>query len=354
MVQPARPMSSLHFSIYNFSPSSSANGSAKRSPTVDTEALDSSSSLATCGKCTVSHCLANISTGITNLLDTLLRDAVNSLGRVVELVGLAALSKTSTRELKAAKDVLAMLELQVLGAGLGLLDILALDVATSNLLQRPNRLGRRTGNILGSTGDGDGEKAGVRVDEALGVDLRARVLLSRLGKERKARGPLDLRLAAEERADDGHLGLVGAAGEGAGAREGDDHGVLAGVGNTLLTTVVLGLRAVESLGGRGTAGEELANPLGQVGVLGTVGDDGKVGLSVGLRRELGDGLGVEVLGIGGGRGGNERGAQAAVEGQAVDRVQSQLAGVGEALLVRHLDKRDDLLVEHMRFAALSA
>lgn len=241
-----------------------------------------------------------------------------------------------------------MLKFQVFGTRLSLLDVLALDVATRDLLQSLDSLRGSTRDVLGGTADGDGKKAGIGVDEALGVDLRAGEVLAGLGEEREARGPLDLGLAAEEGTKDGDLRLVGATGVGAGAGEGDDNGVLAGVGDTLLTTIVLGLGRLESLRGRGDAGEELVDPLGQLALLGAVGDNGKVALAVGLRGKLGDGLGLEVLAIGGRGGGDERGAQATVEGETVNGVQSKLAGVGEALLVGEVDERDNLFVENVR------
>lgn len=240
-----------------------------------------------------------------------------------------------------------MLELQVLGASLGLLDVLALDVTTRNLLQSLDGFGGSAGDILSGTTDGDSKKTGIGVDEALGVDLSAWEVLAGLGKEGETRSPFDLRLATKQGTENGNLRLVGATSVGAGAGEGDDNRVLARVSDTLLTTVVLGLGGLESLRGLG-AGEELANPLGQLAMLGPVGDNGEVGLGVGLRSELGDGLGLEILAVGGRGGGDKRGAKAAVESQAVDGVQGELPGVGEALLVDEVDERDDLLVENVR------
>lgn len=283
-------------------------------------------------------------------LDRLLGNRVNLEGALVELVRLAALDETSASQLEAAKDGLAVLKLEELGASLGLLNVLGLDVASGNLLNGLDRLSSGASNVACGTVDGDGKETRVRVDLALGVDACARVLLSSLGEQSEAGGPLDLGLAAQESTDDGNLGLVGGTGEGARAGETKDHGVAASVGNALLTTKVLGLGAGERAGGSGNLGEEFANPLGQLRVLGAVGNDGNVGLGVGLGSKLGDGVGAEVLGVGGRGGGDNGVAETTVEGQSVGRVDGKSLGAGKSLLVRQLDEREDLLVQGVGFS----
>lgn len=67
--------------------------------------------------------------------------------------------------------------------------------------------------------------------------------------------------------------------------------------NALLTTVVLALGLVELLRWLGWGvGEELANPLLELGWVDCVTDNGEVWLCVGGLGEVGDGAGVEVLG----------------------------------------------------------
>ena len=119
------------------------------------------------------------------------------------------------------------------------------------------------------------------------------------------------------------------------------------MGKALLTTVVLGLLGAlaELLQGSGRdVVEELADPLGELAVVSAVGDNGEVVLGVGALGEVLDGLGVEVLSVGGGRGRGSRGAEAAVESKAVGGVDGDSSGARGEALVGEVDEGKDLLV----------
>ena len=79
-------------------------------------------------------------------------------------------------------------------------------------------------------------------------------------------------------------------------------------------------------------------------MVGTVGDNGEVGLGVCALGEVLDGLGVEVLGVGRLRGGGGGAAEAAVEGDAVCGVDGHVNGALDEALVGEVDQREDLLV----------
>ena len=238
-----------------------------------------------------------------------------------------------------------MLELLELGGGLCLGDLLAGDFASCNLLDGVNGSLGSLSDGLGRAGDGGVQETGVGVDGAGGLDLGGGSGLG-LAEDGETGRPLDGRLATEKGAEDSDLGLVELAGEGAGAGEGNDHGVATIVGEALLTTVVLGLLGAlaELLEGSGRdVVEELANPLGKVAVVGTVGDKSEVGLGVCALGEVLDGLGVEVLGVGRLRGGGGRVAEAAVEGEAVGRVDGHVDGAADEAGVGEVDQGQDLL-----------
>lgn len=76
----------------------------------------------------------------------------------------------------------------------------------------------------------------------------------------------------------------------------------------------------------------------------SVGDDGEVGLGVGDFGEELDGVGVQVLGVGGNgcRGGGR--TEAAVEGKAVGGVDGHVLGAGEEGLVREVDEWEDFIL----------
>lgn len=265
------------------------------------------------------------------------------------------MDETVSGELQTGADVLAVLELLELCSGLGLGDLLARDLASGNLLDGVNgSLGGLCDALCGSS-DGGVEETGVGVDGAGGLDLDAGG--SCVSEDGEARRPLDGRLATEQRAEDSELGLVELAGERAGAGEGNDHGVAAVVGNALLTTNVLGLLSANSqllLGLGRDAVEELVHPLGELAVLGTVGDDCEVGLGVCALGEPLDGGSVEVLGVGRLRGRGGGVSEAAVEGEAVGRVGGHVSDAGEEALVGEVDEREDLLGVDVGWSVLAS
>jgi hypothetical protein len=116
------------------------------------------------------------------------------------------------------------------------------------------------------------------------------------------------------------------------------------VGQALLAAVVLGGLRVQGLGSGGDVVEELADPLGELAVVSAVGDNGEVVLGVGVLGEVLDGLGVEVLGVGRGRGRGSRGTEAAVESEAVGGVDGNGSGARGETLVGEVDEGEDLLV----------
>lgn len=118
------------------------------------------------------------------------------------------------------------------------------------------------------------------------------------------------------------------------------------MGDALLTTVVLGLGAVErSSWRRRDSVEELVHPLGELAGLDAIGDNSKVGLGVGRGSKVGNGVGVKVLAEGN-RGRWGRGdTEASVEGKAVGGVEGELLDAGEQLLLVELDDGLNLLVE---------
>lgn len=194
--------------------------------------------------------------------------------------------ETVSSELKTGADVLAVLQLLELGSSLGLGDFFRGNLASSDLLDGLDG-GLGCGRyILSRASDGGVEQACVRVDGAGSLDLGTSS--GSVAEFSEAGRPLDSRFAAEKRCKDGNLRLVEVASEGAGAGECNDESVAAVVCDALLTTEVLGLlntglnRLFEGII---VAAEELSNPLGEVAVLGTVGYEGEIGLSVGERGE---------------------------------------------------------------------
>lgn len=115
----------------------------------------------------------------THLLDRLLGDSVVTLGNIIYLVGLALLDESRAGEFDAGRNALAKLELLELGSGLGLLEVLLAD-ALGDLLERLDNASCGTTDMLGGTGEGDGKKASVGVDLALGGNGCAGVLCSSL------------------------------------------------------------------------------------------------------------------------------------------------------------------------------
>lgn len=283
---------------------------------------------------------------ITYRLDGLIRYTVDGLGDLVDLVSLGVVDKAVARELETSADILTVLKLLELGTSLSLSDLLAADLTSGDALDGLNGGLGGLSDGMGGAGDGGVQKTSIGVDGAGGLDLGGGGSLG-LAEDSETGGPLDGRLATKESAKDSNLWLVELASEGAGAGEGNDEGVATVVGKALLTTVVLGLLGTlaELLerGGRDVV-EELANPLGELAVVSTVGDNGEVGLGVCALGEVGDGLGVEVLGVGGLRGGGGRVAEAAVEGEAVGRVDGHVDGAAGEALVGEVDQGENLLV----------
>lgn len=117
------------------------------------------------------------------------------------------------------------------------------------------------------------------------------------------------------------------------------------MGNALLTTIVLGGwgRDVDLWRGLNIT-EELSNPLGQLCLSGTVGDNGDVGLGVSRLCEVGDGLVVEVLGEWGGGGWVEWCTETGMECDGVDGVAGDLGGVVLGALLLQVDGWLNLLV----------
>lgn len=289
----------------------------------------------------------------TYLLDSILVNTVNSLCNLVNLVGLVAVDETSTSELDGSRGVLAVLKLLELGESLRLLELLGADTGGDLLEGLDDSCGGTT-DSLSRTGDGDGEQASIGVDVALGLDLGTWVLSASLRKEGEAWRPLNGRFTTEERGKDRDLRLVETTSEGAGAWESKNHSVTGAVGDTLLTTEVLRLLALQVAGWlRANVTEELVDPFGELSVLSTVGDNGERWLSVGGRGELGNGVGVEVLAEWKGGRWVERNTKAAVESKAVGGVEGHLLNVCEELLLLHLDDSVNLLVVHVCYVVLA-
>jgi hypothetical protein len=258
---------------------------------------------------------------------------------------LCVVDQTVSGEFQTSTHILAVLELLELSGGLGLGDLLARDLSSGDLLNRINGgLGGRCDALCGAGDEGE-EQTGVGVDGVGGVDLDAR---SRsVAEDGEAGGPLNSGLSAEQRAEHSQFGLVELAGEGAGTGESNDHGVAAVVGNALLAANVLGLRlaSIRLLAGLGGhIVEELVHPFGEVAVVSAVGNHCKVGLGVCDLGVVFDGGGVEVLRVGRLRGGGGRGAEAAVEGEAVGGVGGHGGDAREEAPVGEVDEREDLLI----------
>ena len=117
------------------------------------------------------------------------------------------------------------------------------------------------------------------------------------------------------------------------------------MGNALLTSKVLGgwARDVDLWLGLNIT-EELSNPLGQLGLSGTVGDNGDVGLGVSGAGEIGNGLVVEVFSEWSGGSWHDRGTETGVECDAVDGVVGNLDGVFLRAVLLQVDGWLNLLV----------
>ena len=246
---------------------------------------------------------------------------------------------------------MTILEFLELGGGLCLSDRLAGDLTRRDLVDSIDGSSGSLSNALGRASDGGEQKTSIGIDGTGSVDLGARGGLG-LAENGETRRPLNGRLATKKRAEDGDFRLVELASERAGAREGNDHSVATVMCKTLLTTVILGLLGTlaKLLEGSGRdVVEKLANPLGELAVVGTVGDNSKVRLGVCALGEVLDGLGVEVLGVRCLRGGGSRVAETTVESKAVGRVDGHFDGAADEALVGEVDQRKNLLVVNVGY-----
>ena len=242
--------------------------------------------------------------------------------------------ETGSADLAPSKEI-------ELGLGDRLGQVLLGDGALGDALESLDRLLGGLSDGRGGAVDLDGQQAGIRVGVVGGGYVGTRSAGGGLGQEAEARSPLDVGLAAEE--SDEHVDLGRAGGERS-TREAENQRVGALLGDTLLTTVVLG-------GGRGQLGrrrlgnglEERFDPLGQPDLVGTVGDDGDVGLGVGSLGEGRNGVLVQVARDGSGGGRVEGGAETVVEGNGVGGIQSEGRGVDLGLL--EMNDPLDILVE---------
>lgn len=286
----------------------------------------------------------------TYLLDLLLRDLLNGLGDLANLVGLGTVDQARAGSLEAGLESLDGLQSAELGQSSGLLDVLAGDLTGGGLLERIDDVLAGGTNLLSLAGQGDGEQTGIGVGQVLGGHVELVEALGGLGQERETGSPLDGGLAAEQGSEDGSLGLVASGAKGAGAGEGNHNGVADLGGDALLTTEVLagggGLDLVLAVGGAGgEVLEELARPLADIGGVGAGSNKSNVGLGVGILGVLSKSIGREVLLIGRRRGGGNGGAQATVESDTVGGIKSNVLGVGESGLLVVLEEVADNLVQ---------
>lgn len=223
---------------------------------------------------------------------------------------------------------LTLLESVELGVRNSLCDVLLGDGAAGNALEGLDGLLGSLADRGSLAGELDGQKTGIRVSHVGSLDGKTRQAGGGLGQQAEARSPLDGRLAAEERGEDGKLGL-GASD--VSAREGNDHRVAGGMAGALLTTEVLGGLGLERLAALGRGGqltEELTGPARQGLGRSAVSDEGNVGLGVDNVREAGNVLLVHVLLVGGRGRRVEGGTETRVESDRVGVVQSDGGSIG--------------------------
>lgn len=268
---------------------------------------------------------------MTYSLDLLLSNRLQSLGNLLKLEWLATLDETSTSGDKSSTELLNLLERAVLGTGNSLGDVLLGNGAFRDRLDDLDGLSSGAANSLSWAREADGKETGVGVGGVDGRNAGAWGGCGGLCEEGESWGPLDGGLAAQKSSEDSHLWLVGgASSEGCGAWEGNNVGVGgAGVGNALLTAVVLGCWARKlNLWSSLDITEEFANPLGELSLSSSVGDNSDVGLGVSRLGELGDALLIQVLGEWGCGSWAQWCTETAVECDVVDRVGGDLGGVG--------------------------
>lgn len=234
-----------------------------------------------------------------------------------------------------------------LGLGDSLGEVLLGDTTSSDGLETLDSLNGDLADGGTLAGDLDGEETSIGVGVVVSKGLGAGVGSGGLGEEAETGGPLDVGNTAEETDKDGSLGVGDAKGS---TGEGNDDGVLAVLGNALLTTKVLGGGSVQVAGaGGGNTLEEGLNPLLETGLAGAIGDNGDVGLVVGEVGEGGDRVLVEV---GRGRGVDGRvegGTEAAVESDVVGGIEGDGGRVELGLLL--VDAVLDELVELVGYGA---
>lgn len=292
------------------------------------------------------------STPETYILNLLLSDLLNGLGNLDSIVRLAAIDKSRASGLQTSLQVLKRLKGTELGQRSSLVDILTGHLASGNLVKNLHSLLAGRVNLVGLSGDGDGEETRVGVCVVLGRGANLREALGGLGQEREARGPLDGRLPAKERGEDGDLGPVATGAEGAGTRECNHEGIAGLRRDTLLAAKVLRgdvwLDAV--LAGTGRAGEfleELTNPLRHVSRVGAAADKGNVGLRISLLGEFGESIHIEVLLNWDVEARDDVLTQTAVESQAVGDIVSQSLCVGRNSILLKPQELDNMLVQFM-------
>jgi len=242
--------------------------------------------------------------------------------------------ETSTAGLAGSQEI-------ELGLSNGLGKVLLGNVASGNALDGLDGLLSNLANGRASTADLDGQETSIRVSVVGGEGLGAGVGVDSLGEKAETRRPLDGGGATEKADKDS--GLRGVAAKGS-TGEGNDISVLAGLGNTLLATEVLGGGSIElALAGGRNILEEGLDPLSETGLAGAVSDNSDVGLGIGKLGESGDGVLVQVGRDGSLRSRVARGAEAVVEGDRMGGIEGDGGRVELGLL--GVDDLDDRLVE---------
>lgn len=278
----------------------------------------------------------------TYRLELLRRNTLVALGEVGSKDGLRPVDKAGPN----GDEGLAGIQGVELSLADSLGHILLAERASRNTLERLGDLLGGLADRSGSTGELDGQKAGVGVLQVGGRAGNAR-LSGNLRDERETRRPLDARLAAKESREDGHL-RSGRAGAGAG--EGDNNRVAVLEVNALLATVVGGGRRLHAKlagGGSGDVAEESVGPLAEARLGGAVGNNSDVGLRVGTLGELGKGVLIDVAVRGRRKRGVQGRAEAVVVGKAVGGVEGDGSGIPREPGLLDLDHPLDILLELM-------
>ena len=293
----------------------------------------------------------------TYLLNSFRPDSIKPLAHLVNLVRLALVDQARSRQLQPRHDILPLLQRLELGIRNGLLDVFCSDLSARNLANGADRGRGCHSHALRRARDRNVKQSGVRVRCVCSADIGAGTRSFGLREQREARGPLDAGLPAQEGCEDLEFRLVcRSRGEGRRAVECQDHGVSSIVRDALLTAIVS--RGGTLGGGKGfrrarrAVGEELLDPIAEIGMRGAVGDDDNVGLGVGDLREGLQALNGEVFCQRGRRGRMKGCAEATVEGNTVGRVESEGFGRAKEVFLRYLDDREDFFVEFMAYVTL--